>query len=155
MTKVQTLQDCVTTLPADQVLASAKTFFARRQGIYSAFLDREGPGFATFRGQGGEEIVIGVAAAAGGTRVNGSNYLFDMQVARFFATLPQGEGNAARTGETRGSAAESSATNTEATGVAKVAAPGGSADSETQPKERTRPGTVGNAAGKTATGRAE
>ena len=100
MTKVQTLQECVTTLPPDQVLASAKTFFARRQGIYSAFLDREGPGFATFRGQGGEEIVIGAAPAEGGTRVTGSTYLFDMQVARFFATLPQAEFNAVRAGET-------------------------------------------------------
>ena len=50
---------------------------------------RKSPAFCSFRGQGGEEIVIGVIAAAdGGTRVTGSSYLFDMQVARFFTTLP-------------------------------------------------------------------
>ena len=48
----------------------------------------EGPTFCSFRGQGGEEIVIGVAPADGGTRVTGSTYLFDMQVARFLSTLP-------------------------------------------------------------------
>jgi hypothetical protein len=105
MTNVPTLQECLTTLPPDQVLAGAKTFFARRQGIYSAFVEREGPGFATFRGQGGEEIVIGVAPAEGGTRVTGSTYLFDMQVARFFATLPLAEFNAERTGGTAAPAA--------------------------------------------------
>jgi hypothetical protein len=47
----------------------------------------EGPTFASFRGQGGEEIVIGVAPADNGTRVTGSSYLFDMQVARFFTTI--------------------------------------------------------------------
>ena len=100
MKTVQTLQECVTTLAPAEVLASAKQFFARRAGIYAAFLDREGPNFATFRGQGGEEIVIGVAPAEGGTRVTGSTYLFDMQVARFFSTLPMAEGNAMRTGGT-------------------------------------------------------
>ena len=145
----------MTTLAPAEVLAQAKGFFARRPGIYAAFLEREGPSYASFRGQGGEEIVIGVAPATGGTRVTGSTYLFDMQVARFFSTLPQAEGNAERTGETRGTAAESSATNVDATGVAKVAAPGGSADSATEPKERTRPGSVGNAAGTTKTGRAD
>ena len=50
----------------------------------------EGPGHVTFRGQGGEEVVIGVSPATegAGTRVTGSSYLFDMQVARFFTTLP-------------------------------------------------------------------
>ena len=43
-----------------------------------------------FRGQGGEEIVIAVSPApdGNGTRVTGSSYLFDMQISRFFATLP-------------------------------------------------------------------
>ena len=42
------------------------------------------------RGQGGEEVLIGATPATdgGGTRVTGSTYLFDAQVARFFATLP-------------------------------------------------------------------
>ena len=84
----RTLQECQTTLAPAEVLARAKEFFARRSTLYAAFLDKEGPTFASFRGQGGEEIVIGVAPADGGTRVTGSTYLFDMQVARFFSTLP-------------------------------------------------------------------
>jgi hypothetical protein len=83
-----TMQELTTTLPADEVIARAKSFFAKRSPIYAAYLDKEGPGFVTFRGQGGEEIVIGTAAANGGTRVTGSTYLFDMQVSRFLDTLP-------------------------------------------------------------------
>ena len=82
------MHETLTSLPADQVLSRAKSFFAERVPQYGAFLEKEGPGFATFRGQGGEEIVIGAAAASGGTRVTGSTYLFDMQVARFLETLP-------------------------------------------------------------------
>ena len=84
----RTLQEALTTLAPADVLAQAKQFFTRRSTLYAAFLDKEGPTFASFRGQGGEEIVIGVAPADGGTRVTGSTYLFDMQVARFFSTLP-------------------------------------------------------------------
>ena len=42
------------------------------------------------RVQGGEEILVGASPAGdgNGTRVTGSTYLFDQQVARFFATLP-------------------------------------------------------------------
>ena len=83
-----TLQECQTSLAPAEVLARAKEFFTRRSTLYAAFLDKEGPTFCSFRGQGGEEIVIGVAPANGGTRVTGSTYLFDMQVARFFSTLP-------------------------------------------------------------------
>jgi len=85
---VPTLQEQVTTLTPAEVLARAKNFFANRNGIYATFLELEGPTFATFRGQGGEEVVIAVAPAAGGTRVTGSSYLFDMQIARFLSTLP-------------------------------------------------------------------
>lgn len=84
----RTLQDTLTTLAPSDVLAAAKNFFARRNNIYAAFLEKEGPTYASFRGQGGEEIVIGVATAEGGTRVSGSTYMFDQQVARFFASLP-------------------------------------------------------------------
>ena len=84
----RTLQEYQTTLAPADVLARAKQFFARRTPLYAAFLDKEGPTFCSFRGQGGEEVVIGVAPADGGTRVSGSTYLFDMQVARFFSTLP-------------------------------------------------------------------
>ena len=83
-----TVQETTTSLAAAEVLARAKTFFANRPSLYSTFVDKEGPGFTSFRGQGGEEIVIAVAPAAnGGTRVTGSTYLFDMQISRFFATL--------------------------------------------------------------------
>jgi hypothetical protein len=84
----RTLQEYHTTLPPQEVVARAKTFFAKRNGIYAAFLEKEGPTFATFRGQGGEELVIGTSPAGDGTLVTGSSYLFDMQIARFFATLP-------------------------------------------------------------------
>jgi hypothetical protein len=84
----KTMQELTTTLPADEVIARAKGFFSKRSTLYAAFLDKEGPGFVTFRGQGGEEIVIGAAAGNGGTRVTGSTYLFDMQVSRFLETLP-------------------------------------------------------------------
>jgi hypothetical protein len=84
----RTLQEYHTTLPAHEVITRAKRFFAKRNSIYAAFLEKEGPTFATFRGQGGEEIVIGTSPAGDGTLVTGSSYLFDMQIARFFATLP-------------------------------------------------------------------
>lgn len=84
----RTLQEATTTLPAADVIASAKRFFGRRNGIYTAFLEKEGDGWASFRGQGGEEVVIGTAPADAGTRVSGSTYLFDQQVARFLSTLP-------------------------------------------------------------------
>jgi len=83
-----TLQETTTPLGAAEVIERAKKFFATRPSLYSTFLDKEGPGFASFRGQGGEEIVIAATAGDGGTRVTGSSYLFDMQVARFFSTLP-------------------------------------------------------------------
>ena len=82
------MQEQVTSLAAGEVLARAKKFFASRNGIYSSFLELEGPTFVTFRGQGGEEVVIAVASAPQGTRVTGSSYLFDMQVARFLSALP-------------------------------------------------------------------
>lgn len=89
MQSAQTVLETVTSLSGDDVLARAKQFFSSRPSLYATFLDREGPSFASFRGQGTEEIVIGVGANdVGGTRVTGSTYLYDMQVARFFATLP-------------------------------------------------------------------
>jgi hypothetical protein len=83
-----TLQEYRTSLAPEEVLAQAKRFFSQRSPLYATFLDKEGPNYCTFRGQGGEEIVIGVATQDGATRVTGSTYLFDMQVARFFSTLP-------------------------------------------------------------------
>lgn len=83
-----TLQEFQTTLAPNEVLSRAKGFFSRRSPLYAAFIDKEGPTFCSFRGQGGEEIVIGVMPSGSGTRVTGSTYLFDMQLARFFSTLP-------------------------------------------------------------------
>ena len=84
----RTLQEMVTTLGASEVLDGAKRFFARDNGVYSAFPEQESAQHVTLRGQGGEEIVIAATPAEGGTRVTGSTYLFDQQVARFFTTLP-------------------------------------------------------------------
>ena len=87
-----TLQETTTTLPPDEVLRAAKRFFTRHNSIYAAFPEKEGPTFVALRGQGGEEVIIGTTPAdGGGTRVTGSTYLFDQQVARFFATLPSVE----------------------------------------------------------------
>lgn len=77
-----------TSLTSADVLTKAKSFFARRNPLYAAFLEKEGDTFVTFRGQGGEELVIGVAPIEGGTAVRASTYLFDMQAQRFFAMLP-------------------------------------------------------------------
>jgi hypothetical protein len=90
----KTLQETVTSLSPAAVLDAAKRFFARRNSIYTAFLDMEGPTFVSLRGMGGEEIVIGVAQSGGNTRVSGSTYMFDQQVARFFTTLPDANGTA-------------------------------------------------------------
>ena len=84
----RTLQEQTTALSPQDVISRAKQFFSERNPLYATFLDQEGPGFATFRGQGGEEIVIAASAKGGATQVTGSTYLFDMQVARFLATLP-------------------------------------------------------------------
>lgn len=83
-----TLQETTTTLPATEVLSRAVVFFTQRNPLYAAFVEKEGPGYVTFRGQGGEEIVLAAYEKDGATRVTGSTYLFDMQIARFFATLP-------------------------------------------------------------------
>ena len=90
-----TLQEHLTTLAPDDVLARAKKFFAHRNPLYAAFIEKEGPGFITLRGQGGEEIVIAAAPKDGATRVTGSTYLLDMQIARFFSTLPRVEAKTA------------------------------------------------------------
>jgi hypothetical protein len=84
----RTLQELTTALAPADVIARAKQFFSERSSLYATFLDTEGPGFATFRGQGGEELVIAATAKDGATLVTGSTYLFDMQVARFLSTLP-------------------------------------------------------------------
>ena len=84
----RTLQEYRTTATPAEVLAEAKQFFTRHNSLYATFIDRDGPTVVSFRGQGGEELIIAAAVADGATRVTGSTYLFDMQIARFFTTLP-------------------------------------------------------------------
>ena len=86
------MQEASTTLSPAEVIREAKTFFARRNSVYSAFLEAEGPSHVTFRGQGGEEIVVAGVAMNGVTRVTASTYLFDQQVARFLSGLPEAAG---------------------------------------------------------------
>ena len=77
----------MTTLAPAQVLEEARQFFARQNGVYAAFPEQESDRHITLRGQGGEEIVIAVSGGEA-TRVTGSTYLFDQQVARFLQSLP-------------------------------------------------------------------
>ena len=84
----RTLQETRTTLAPADVLAAAAQFFAQRPSIYAAFIEQQSPTHLSLRGQGGEEIVIGVRPVDGGTSVTGSTYMFDQQLLRFFATLP-------------------------------------------------------------------
>ena len=81
------LQETTTKLTPAEVLQSAKEFFARQVGIYAAFPEQESKSHVSMRGQGGEEVIIAALSQAGTTRVTGSTYLFDQQVARFMATL--------------------------------------------------------------------
>jgi hypothetical protein len=83
----RTLQTQVTGESPEGVLRAAREFFSRRNAIYAAYVEKEGPNYLTFRGQGGEEIVIAAFAQDGATIVNGSSYMFDQQVARFLASL--------------------------------------------------------------------
>lgn len=84
----RTLQETSTSLAPADVIAAARRFFTRRNSIYTAFLDMEGPGFVTLRGAGGEEVAVAATVRDGTTLVTASTYLFDQQVARFLATLP-------------------------------------------------------------------
>ena len=84
----RTLQSARTALTPADSLAAAKRFFSSRPTVYTAYLEQESPAHATFRGQGGEEIVVAVRTVEGATEVTGSSYMFDQQVARFLSTLP-------------------------------------------------------------------
>lgn len=87
-TPISTQQEVNTALDGASVLAAATEFFTTRNGIYAAFPEKSGPTYVAMRGQGGEEVIFGVAELPGGTRVTGSSYLFDQQIARFLALLP-------------------------------------------------------------------
>jgi hypothetical protein len=82
------MQEYLTSLSGAEVLRRAKVFFAERVPHFGAFLEKEGPTWASFRGQGGEEIAIAVFPADGGTKVRASSLLFTQTVARFLTTLP-------------------------------------------------------------------
>ena len=84
----RTLQEATTSMNPADIIASAKRFFAVENRSYAAYPEQEGPNYLTLRGQGGEEIVVSAIPGSGGTRVSGSSYLFDQQVARFLSTLP-------------------------------------------------------------------
>src|SRR2546429_24479 len=76
-------------LPPQDVLARAKSFFAERVPNAAAFVEREGSQFVVLRGQGGEELVISAwPDPAGPTRVRASTLFFDQALDRFFTTLP-------------------------------------------------------------------
>ena len=83
--------ECTTALDGGEVLRRAKRFFAERVPMQAAFPEKEGPGYLTLRGQGGEEIAIAVSQQPGGTRVRASTLLFDQAVDRFLSTLPTAE----------------------------------------------------------------
>ena len=83
----RTLQEYRSSLSPAAVLAQAKKFFTSRPSLYATFLEKEGTNHVAFRGQGGEELLIGAIERDGATLVTGSSYLFDMQIARFFTTL--------------------------------------------------------------------
>jgi len=82
------MHEMVTSLPGAEVLTRAKVFFAERVPHFGAFLEKEGPTWASFRGQGGEEIAVAVFPADKGTKVRASSLLFNQTVARFLSTLP-------------------------------------------------------------------
>ncbi len=73
--------------PAD-VLARAKQFFQERLPGTAAFPEKEGPGFLSLRGQGGEEIALAATSCPEGTRIRASTLFFDQAIGRFLSTLP-------------------------------------------------------------------
>jgi hypothetical protein len=83
--------EMMTTLEPADVLARAKVFFSERAPHNAAFLEKEGPSHAVFRGQGGEELTMAVVPAGGVTRVRASTLFFDQIIGRFFSTLPAAE----------------------------------------------------------------
>jgi hypothetical protein len=82
------MHETSTSLPPTEVLDRAKAFFAERDPNQAAFVEHEGQSFATFRGQGGEELTLAVFGSETGTRVRASTLLFDQAIGRFFSTLP-------------------------------------------------------------------
>ncbi len=84
------IHETSTPLTGDEVLGRARAFFAERVPHYGAYLERHGPTFAIFRGQGGEEIALAVFSSPEGTRIRASTLLYDQAINRFLSTLPVG-----------------------------------------------------------------
>jgi hypothetical protein len=82
------VHEMVTSLSGEEVLERAKGFFTERVPRHGVYLEEEGPSFATFRGQGGEEIALATRVTPAGTTVRASTLLFDQAIGRFFSTLP-------------------------------------------------------------------
>ena len=82
------VHEITTTLSSGDIIARAKAFFSDRVPNNAAFPEKEGHGFLTLRGQGGEEIAIAIFSNADGQRVRASTLLFDQAVSRFLSTLP-------------------------------------------------------------------
>ena len=87
----RTMQEFRTTLAPSDVLARAKSFFTNNNSLYATFLEQESANHVSFRGQGTEEIVLAAIERDGATLVTASAYMFDMQISRFFTTLPEVE----------------------------------------------------------------
>lgn len=83
------VHETVTPLPAADIIARAKAFFATRVPSTAAFPEKEGPSHLVLRGQGGEEVVLAVLPGEGGQRVRASTLFFDQAVGRFLSTLPR------------------------------------------------------------------
>lgn len=88
------LHETTTSLAPEDVLSRAKDFFTERVPHLGAFLEKEGPTYATFRGQGGEELVVAIIPHDGPTRVRASSLLFDQPIDRFLSTLPPADAGA-------------------------------------------------------------
>lgn len=94
------MQEFRTTLAPSEVLTRAKVFFTRHVSIYATFLEQESASHVTFRGQGTQEIVLAAIERDGATLVTASAYMFDMQISRFFTTLPEFEATSLVSAET-------------------------------------------------------
>lgn len=85
------VHQAATTLAPAEVIQRAKRFFTERVSLFAAYPEKEGPGYLTLRGQGGEEIALAAWSESGRTRVRASTLQFDQPVMRFLSTLPPAE----------------------------------------------------------------
>jgi hypothetical protein len=85
------LHEMTTTLPPEEVLDRAESFFAERVPQYAAFPEKRSESYAVFRGQGGEEIAVAVFEEPQGVRIRASSLLHQQAIGRFFSTLPRKE----------------------------------------------------------------